>query len=76
MVDEMVLNDIKMLCDSLFFHCYSLLFVAFVFFSPLIFTVLPLLSKLASGGSTYCTGSPFFVVIIQTHNYYICILGI
>jgi hypothetical protein len=44
----MVLNDIKMLCDSLFFRCYGFLFVAFVFFSPLIFTLLPLLSKLAS----------------------------
>jgi hypothetical protein len=57
------------------FRWHSLLFFAIVFLSPLVFTMLPLLLKLARGGSTYCTGSPF-VVIIQIHNYYICILGI
>jgi hypothetical protein len=46
-VDEMVLNDIKTLRDSLFFRRYSLLFFAFAFSPPSILTLSPLLSKLA-----------------------------
>ena len=64
------MNDINVLSDSLFFRCHSLL--CFRVFSPLIFTLLPILQNsrvvVPRVSKAYFTESPFSVVTIQIHN--------
>ena len=62
-VYEMVLSgNNKLYYSFVVFRCYSMLCFCVLF--SLIFPLLPLLSKLASGSSKpYCTGSPFFGIL-------------